>query len=110
MTMKKSEALMHVAKVFADGYPKFGICNELMQLRKSGKISVRDYDMMVRYIRNLLGNFYYLEDWLAINCWEFNDSNCNSYRKFGPVHTQKMNNTRVQWCMHMATHWKQKGQ
>ena len=101
---------MHVAGVFANGHPQFGICNELIQLRDSRKISYRDYYLMVDHIRNLLGNFGYLEDWLAINCWEFNDSNCNSYRKSGPVHTQKMNNTRAQWCKHMAKYWKRKGQ
>lgn len=107
MTMKKSEALMHVAKVFAEGYPQFGICNELMQLRNSGKISVRDYDMMVRYIRNLLGTSNYLESWLSRKVPEFK----NLYgRVSGPIYNQKMNNTRVQWCMHMATHWKQQGQ
>lgn len=106
--MKKSEALIHVAGVFKTGYPRFGICNELMRLRDIGEITNRDYSMMVKKIRSLLGSSNgYLEHWLIKNNPQFRDQQGHLS---GPIHTQKMNETRARWCAHMAKHWKNKGQ
>lgn len=96
--MKNSEALIVIAEKFRQGKCNLGICSELEILANATRISgSQKYDMKKR-IYKLLGDNVWLDDWLRKNVEDYDHSD-----------RKKRNETRAQWCEHMAKYWKRKG-
>lgn len=97
--MKNSEALIEIAKKFRKNECNLGICNELMIMAKANRIAHSQMYEMKKRIYKLLGDdASWLETWLRKNVEDYD-----------PLDKKKLNETRAQWCEHMAKYWKRKG-
>jgi len=97
--MKNSEALIEIAKKFRNDECNFGICNELFILVNANRIAQSQKYEMKKHIYKLLGDdAVWLESWLRKNVEDYD-----------PSDKKKLNETRAQWCEHMAKYWKRKG-
>lgn len=96
--MKNSEALIEIAKKFRNDECKSGICYEIYMMSKADLISFHQLYEMKRRIYELLGDVAWLEAWLRKNVEDYD-----------PLDLKKINETRAQWCEHMAKYWKRKG-